>query len=365
MENIKVQLTKNPKAKPADETSIGFGSIFTDHMFVMDYDEKNGWNFPRIVPYAPITLEPSAMCLHYGQMVFEGLKAYRADDGRILLFRPEKNFERLNKSCERLCIPKLDEKFLLYSLKELIKLEKDWVPSAKNTSLYIRPFIISTQPSLGVRPSSTYQYIVILSPSGPYYSTGLNPVKIYVEDIYVRAVKGGMGMAKTGGNYAGSLKSQEEAHSKSYSQTLWLDGVERKYVEEVGAMNIFFVVDDEVITPMLSGSILEGVTRSSVIEILKEQGIKVSERKISIQEISDAYDKGSLKEVFGTGTAAVISPVGELRWEDKAMVINGGNIGEISQRLYSELTAIQWGRKKDLLGWSVEVCTTENVKFCQ
>ncbi len=355
MEKIKIELTKNPKTKPVDESNIGFGSLYTDHMFVMDYDAGKGWHSPRIVEYAPISLDPSSMCFHYGQMVFEGLKAYRTDDDSIVLFRPQKNFERLNESCDRLCIPRLDEDFLLESLKELVKVDADWVPRAENTSLYIRPFIISTQASLGVRPSASYQYIVILSPSGPYYSSGLNPVKIYVEDVYVRAVRGGMGMAKTGGNYAGSLKSQEEAHKKNYAQTLWLDGVERKYIEEVGAMNIFFVLDDEVVTPMINGSILNGITRRSVIEILKSEGKKVSERKISIQEISAAYDSGSLKEVFGTGTAAVISPVGELRWDEKVMKINEGKIGDLSQHLYDKLTAIQWGRTKDDFGWVVKV----------
>ncbi len=355
MEKIKIELTKNPKSKPSDESKMGFGSIYTDHMFVMDYDEGKGWHSPRIVEYSPISLAPSAMCFHYGQMVFEGLKAYRTDDDSILLFRPEMNFERLNESCDRLCIPRLDEEFLLDSLKELIKVEKDWVPKAKDTSLYIRPFILSTQPSLGVRPSKTYKYIVILSPSGAYYSSGLNPVKIYVEDVYVRAVRGGMGMAKTGGNYAGSLKSQEEAHKKNYAQTLWLDGVDRKYIEEVGAMNIFFVIGDEVVTPMINGSILNGITRRSVIEILKSEGVKVSERRISIQEISNAYDEGRLKEVFGTGTAAVISPVGELRWGDKVMKIGEGEIGKISQELYDKLTAMQWGRIEDKFDWTVKV----------
>ncbi|MDO5695637.1 MAG: branched-chain amino acid aminotransferase [Eubacteriales bacterium] len=356
MSDIRVELTTGPKAKPKDENAIGFGNIYTDHMFVMNYDEERGWHDPRIVPYGDIALAPTAMCLHYGQTVFEGLKAYRGDDDSIYLFRPDKNFERLNLSCRRLCIPLLDEQLCLEGLKKLVEVEKDWVPHVENTSLYIRPFIISTEPHLGVKPSSSYLFIIVMSPSGPYYKSGLKPVDIYVETEYVRAVKGGMGMAKTGGNYAVSLKSQVEAEAAGFSQTLWLDGVERKYIEEVGAMNIFFVMEDEVITPMINGSILSGITRMSVIELLKSEGYKVTERRISIDEISDAYDMGRLKEVFGTGTAAVISPVGVLKWEDKVMAVSDGAIGPVSRHLYEELTAIQWGRKEGFPGWSVKVC---------
>lgn len=356
MEDLIIELTTTPKDKPKDESSIGFGKVRTDHMFILDYDDDKGWHSPRIVPYAPLSLDPTAMCFHYGQTVFEGLKAYRAEDDSILLFRPDKNMQRLNRSCDRLCIPRIDEELAVEWLKKLIEVEKDWVPHSPNTSLYIRPFIVATQAHLGVAPSKKYSYIVVLSPSGPYYASGLDPVKIYVENNYVRAVKGGMGMAKTGGNYAVSLKSQVEAHEINYSQTLWLDGVSRKYIEEVGAMNIFFVVGDEVITPMINGSILDGITRRSVIELLQSEGKKVTERIISIDEISTAYDMGSLSEVFGTGTAAVISPVGELRWGDKVMTINNGKIGEISQYLYDEITAIQWGKREGLPGWSVKVC---------
>lgn len=356
METIKVELTKTPKEKPQDEAKLGFGTVYTDHMFIMNYDEGQGWHDPRVVPYAPLSLDPAAMCLHYGQTVFEGLKAYRAADGRILLFRPEENFARLNLSNERLCIPQLDEALCLAGLKKFVEVEKDWVPQAKDTSLYLRPFIIATQPHLGVSASTSYLFMVIASPSGPYYAEGLNPVKIYVETNYVRAVKGGMGMAKTGGNYAVSLKSQVEAHQQNYSQVLWLDGVERKYVEEVGAMNIFFIVDGEVLTPMINGSILSGITRKSVCELLRAEGYTVTERRVSIQEISDAYDAGKLTEVFGTGTAAVISPVGQLKWGDKIMEIGGGKIGAVSRHLYEELTAIQWGEKAGPAGWVTEVC---------
>ena len=355
MQEIKVELTKQPKAKPTDETKLGFGSIFTDHMFVMNYDEGQGWHDARIVPYGPIELDPSAMCLHYGQTVFEGMKAYRAKDGRVLLFRPEKNMARLNVSNERLCIPKIDEAFALKRIEKLVSIEKDWIPTAEGTSLYIRPFIFATDAHVGVHPGKHLMFMVICSPVGAYYPEGLNPVKIYVESKYVRAVRGGMGYAKTGGNYAASLKAQDEAEEQKYTQVLWLDGVERKYVEEVGTMNVFFVIGDEVVTPALQGSILPGVTRMSAIEILKSWGLNVSERPIEIQEIYDAYQNGQLKEAFGTGTAAVISPIGQLKWDDHVMEINNGKIGEISQRLYDTLTGIQWGNIEDTMHWTVEV----------
>ena len=355
MQEIKVELTKQPKAKPTDETKLGFGSIFTDHMFVMNYDEGQGWHDARIVPYGPIELDPSAMCLHYGQTVFEGMKAYRAKDGRVLLFRPEKNMARLNVSNERLCIPKIDEAFALKCIEKLVSIEKDWIPTAEGTSLYIRPFIFATDAHVGVHPGKHLMFMVICSPVGAYYPEGLNPVKIYVESKYVRAVRGGMGYAKTGGNYAASLKAQDEAEEQKYTQVLWLDGVERKYVEEVGTMNVFFVIGDEVVTPALQGSILPGVTRMSAIEILKSWGLNVSERPIEIQEIYDAYQNGQLKESFGTGTAAVISPIGQLKWDDHVMEINNGKIGEISQRLYDTLTGIQWGNIEDTMHWTVEV----------
>lgn len=355
MQEIKVELTKQPKAKPTDETKLGFGSIFTDHMFIMNYDEGQGWHDARIVPYGPIELDPSAMCLHYGQTVFEGMKAYRAKDGRVLLFRPEKNMARLNVSNERLCIPKIDEAFALKCIEKLVSVEKDWIPTAEGTSLYIRPFIFATDAHVGVHPGKHLMFMVICSPVGAYYPEGLNPVKIYVESKYVRAVRGGMGYAKTGGNYAVSLKAQDEAEEQKYTQVLWLDGVERKYVEEVGTMNVFFVIGDEVVTPALQGSILPGVTRMSAIEILKSWGLNVSERPIEIQEIYDAYQNGQLKEAFGTGTAAVISPIGQLKWDDHVMEINNGKIGEISQRLYDTLTGIQWGNIEDTMHWTVEV----------
>jgi branched-chain amino acid aminotransferase len=355
MANIKVELTKTPKKKPVDQTKLGFGNIFTDHMFMMNYDEGEGWHNARIVPYGPLELDPAAMCLHYGQEVFEGLKAYKACDGRILLFRPEQNFARLNTSNERLCIPKIDEKFALEALTKLINIDKDWIPTAEGTSLYVRPFIISIDPHIGVHPAKHLLFIIMLSPVGAYYPEGLNPVKIYVETNYVRAVVGGTGFAKTAANYAVSLKAQDEAEHQKYTQVLWLDGVERKYIEEVGCMNVFFKINGEVVTPALLGSILGGITRKSCVELLKSWGMKVSERRLSIDELAEAYDNGTLEEAWGSGTAAVISPIGELKWKDKIMKINNGKIGPVSQKLYDELTGIQWGKKEDKLGWSYEV----------
>lgn len=354
-ENIKIELTKNPRQKPADQSKLGFGNFYTDHMFIMNYDEGEGWHNPRIVPYQPLELDPAAMCLHYGQEVFEGLKAYRADDGRVLLFRPDRNYARLNVSNERLCIPAVDEAFCIEATKKLVEIDKDWIPTAPDSSLYIRPFIIAVDPHVGVHPAHHLMFIIILSPVGAYYPEGLNPVRIYVEDNYVRAVRGGMGFTKTAGNYAASLKAQDEATKLGYTQVLWLDGVERKYIEEVGTMNVFFVIDGEVVTPALQGSILSGVTRMSSIEMLRSMGYKVTERALSIQELAEAYDNGKLDEAFGTGTAAVISPIGELKWGDKVMNINNGEIGEISQKLYDNLTGIQWGKKEDTFGWTIEV----------
>ncbi len=352
---IKIERTTNPKARPDDESKLGFGNYYTDHMFIMNYDEGQGWHDPRIVPYAPVELDPAAMCLHYGQEVFEGLKAYRCADGEVRLFRPDKNMARLNLSNDRLCIPKIDEEFAVEAIKTLVSVDEPWIPSAEGTSLYIRPFIVATEPHIGVHPARHLLFMIILSPVGAYYPEGLNPVKIYVETKYVRAVKGGMGFTKTGGNYAASLKAQEEAEDVGYTQVLWLDGVERKYIEEVGTMNVFFVLDGEIVTPALQGSILGGITRMSCLEILKSWGLKVSERRISIDELAQAYDEGRLLEAFGSGTAAVISPIGELKWGDKVMEINNGEIGEISQKLYDTLTGIQWGKIEGPEGWSVSI----------
>ena len=355
MQEIKIELTKTKKAKPADETKLGFCHIFTDHMFVMNYTEGTGWHDPRIVPFGNIPLSPAAMVFHYGQEMFEGLKAYKGADGKAYLFRPDMNAKRANNSNDRLCIPEIPEEDFVEAVKALVSVEKDWIPTAPGTSLYIRPFIIATDDFLGVAPSKTYMFIIILSPSGAYYESGLAPVGIWIEDEYVRAVRGGMGFAKTGGNYAASLIAQVKAHNDGFSQVLWLDGVERKYIEEVGAMNIFFKIDGKIVTPMLNGSILPGITRNSVIQMCKSWGMTVEERKVSVDELIEAQKSGKLEECFGSGTAAVISPVGKLRYKDDVMTINGGGIGEISQKLYDNLPGIQWGRLPDPFGWRVEV----------
>jgi len=351
---LSITRSQNLKSKP-DDAKLGFGTLFTDHMFNMDYSIDGGWHAPRIEPYGSIEMDPATMFLHYGQGVFEGLKAYRADSGQIQLFRPQENFKRLNRSCRRLCIPEVDEAFAMESLKQLIALEKDWVPGAPETSLYIRPTIIAMDPFLGVRAAHTYRYFIILSPVGAYYPEGFNPVKILVTSDYVRAVRGGVGEAKTPGNYAASLLAGEKAHDAGYTQVLWLDGVEQKYLEEVGAMNIFFVIDDEIITPELNGSILPGVTRKSVIALARHWNEKVSERKISIDEVIDAHAAGRLKEVFGAGTAAVISPVGEIKYGDQVITINDNQTGPVAQKYYTAITNIQYGRAEDPLGWVVPV----------
>lgn len=350
--NISITKTTNPMQKPAPDAPLGFGKIPTDHMFIMNYTEGKGWHDARIVPYQNISLAPSAMVFHYGQEMFEGLKAYKGVDGKTRLFRPEMNAKRANASNERLCIPKLPEEDFVEAVKALVKVDEDWIPTTEGASLYIRPFIIATDEFLGVAPSKTYLFIIILSPSGAYYASGLAPVGIWIEDDYVRAVKGGIGYAKTGGNYAASLAAQVKAHDDGYSQVLWLDGVERKYIEEVGAMNIFFKIDGKIITPMLNGSILPGITRNSVINVCKSWGYEVEERKISVDELIDAQKSGKLEECFGTGTAAVISPVGKLRFKDDVMTINNNEIGPVSQKLYDTITGIQWGKCEDTFGWT-------------
>lgn len=348
---ISVTRASKPKQKPAADAPLGFGQIFTDHMFSMDYVEGQGWINPRIEPYAPICLEPSAMVFHYGQAIFEGLKAYKTSDGAINLFRPQLNFERVNVSNARMVIPPVDEAFCLYALKELLKIEQDWIPTADGTSLYIRPFIIATDPYLGVRPAHTYRFMIILSPSGRYYPQGLSPVNIYVEEDYVRAVKGGTGFAKTPGNYAASLIAQAKAYKTGYVQVLWLDGVHRRFIEEVGSMNVFFVIDGKLVTPALNGSILPGITRRTVLELAKRIGLETEEREIAIDELITLAKSGRVNEVFGAGTAAVISPVGELRYKDEVMTFNDGKIGPLSQKFYDIITGVQYGTRIDEYGW--------------
>jgi len=354
MLNIKIEKATILKEKP-DPNQLGFGNIFTDHMFIMDYEEGKGWIDPRIVPYQDVILAPSAMVFHYGQEMFEGLKAYRTERDEILLFRPEMNIKRTNTTNQRICIPQVNEADVLQAIKAIVEVDKDWVPSLPGTSLYIRPFIIATDPFLGVRPANMYKLMIILSPVGAYYKEGMNPVKIWVETEYVRAVKGGVGFAKTGANYAASLKAQMKAKEKGYAQVLWLDGVERKYIEEVGTMNVFFKIDGEIITPSLEGSILPGVTRDSVIQLLKDWNMKVSERKISIDELYQAHDEGRLEEVFGTGTAAVISPVGLLDWDGRQLTVNNKEIGPVARRLYDTITDVQCGTIEDTYHWTVKI----------
>lgn len=354
MEPLQVIRTNQPKNKP-NEGELGFGKYFSDHMFVADYTSERGWQNARIVPYGPISLEPSAMVLHYGQEVFEGMKAYRGMNGEIHLFRPEKNIQRMNMSCDRLGIPQVEPQWMLEAICKLVETDSDWIPQQVENSLYIRPFIIATEPCLGVRAAKEYQLLIITSPVGAYYSSGLAPVSIYVEDQYVRAVRGGTGAAKTSINYASSIKAQEEAKRQGYSQVLWLDGVEQRYIEEVGSMNVFFKVDGEVITPELNGSILPGVTRDSVIAMLRHWGIPVTERKITVEELFEAQQQGKWEEVFGTGTAAVISPIGAMKWGEQSIQINQGQIGEVSGRLYDAITGIQQGRIDDPLHWRYRI----------
>ena len=350
MTDIKIQKNERPGTMP-DENKLGFGTYFTDHMFVMDYQTGKGWYSPRIVPYEEFSLFPSSMVLHYGQAIFEGMKAFKTQDGRMVVFRTRDYLQRFNRSADILCIPNTDVEVVREGLFKLLELDKRFLPGKLGTSIYIRPFIIATDPFVGVKSSDTYRLFIILSPSGTYYAQGFNPVGIRVEDKYVRAVPGGIGEAKTPGNYAASLRAQVEAKKEGYAQVLWLDGVERKYVEEVGTSNIFFKIDGELITPALNGSILSGMTRRTVLELAREWGMKASERHISIQEIFEAHAKGTLEEAFGSGTAAVISPVGELSWKGQKLIINNNKTGPVSQKLFDEITGMQHGTIKDSRGW--------------
>src|SRR5215813_8923532 len=352
---IRIVKSTSHKPKPKD-ADLGFGSVFTDHMFVADFQEEKGWYDPRIEPYGPLSLDPAAAVLHYAQAIFDGLKAFRGKDGRVLLFRPQKHVERMNHSARRLCIPEVDPELGLQSLVDVVRVDQEWVPSSVGTALYIRPTIVATEPFLGVRPAKQYVYFVILSPVGAYYKEGMNPVKIRVEDKYVRAVEGGLGGAKTGANYAASLRAAEEAHAAGFTQVLWLDGAQRKYVDEVGTMNIMMRIGDEVLTPPLAtGTLLPGVTRDSVLTLLREWGVPVSERPITIDEVIQTAHRGTLREVWGTGTAAVISPVGELAYKGERLVIGGGRTGELTQKLYDAIVGIQYGKVPDTRSWTVAV----------
>lgn len=351
---IKIVKNENPKQKP-DENSLGFGKYFTDHMFIMDHDYENGWHNARIVPYGNLSLSPASTVLHYGEEIFEGMKAYLTEDGKIQLFRPYENAKRMNSSADRLCLPEIPEEDFVEAIKKLVEIDKKWIPTAKGTSLYIRPFMFGNDETLGVHTVHHSMFVIILSPVGSYYKEGLNPVKILIETEDVRAVRGGTGFAKCGGNYAASSRAGKKAEEKGYSQVLWLDGVERKYIEEVGAMNVMFKINGEVITPALLGSILPGITRKSCLEILKKEGIKATERKLSLEELTNAVENGTLEEAWGCGTAAVISPIGLIEVNGKKYEINNGKIGPVSQMLYDKITGIQTGKIKDEFGWTVEV----------
>ena len=355
--DISITKTTTPKEKPTDESKLGFGKIFTDHMFMMDYSAGKGWYNARIIPFGPIAIHPASTVLHYGAEILEGLKAYRAADGTIRMFRPMENIQRLNRSAERLCLPELDEEGALDILNTMVELEKDWVPHSEGTSLYIRPFMYGNDPHLGVHAVKEATFVVICSPVGAYYPEGLNPVKIAIEAHDVRAVRGGTGYAKCGGNYAASLRAGEKAEKKGYTQVLWLDGVEQKYIEEVGAMNVMFKIGGKIVTPALdSGSILPGITRKSCLELLRDWGFEVEERKISVDELFAAAASGALEEAWGTGTAAVVSPIGQLYYQDTSYTLCGGKIGQTAQKLYDNLTGIQWGKLADTHGWSHIVC---------
>ena len=350
---IKITKTQTPKEKPTKE--LGFGKIFTDHMFIADYSRSEGWHDARIVPFENITLHPASTVFHYGAEIFEGMKAYRRADGGVQMFRPIENARRMNNSAERLGLPVMPEEDMLKAFLTFVECEKDWVPSGEGESLYVRPFLFGTDDSLGVHSINNARFVIIASPSGSYYAEGINPVKIMIEDQDVRAVRGGTGYAKCGGNYAAATRAGEKAEKLGFTQVLWLDGVERKYIEEVGAMNVMMKIDGEIVTPMLSGSILPGITRKSIIELLKAKGYKVSERRISIDEIIGALESGKMEEFWGCGTAAVVSPVGELYYEGKTYTINDNKIGETTQMLYDTLTSIQWGKAPDEFNWTVKI----------
>ena len=351
---ISMTETKTRKPKPED-SALGFGKYTTDHMFLMDYETGKGWFNPRIEPYHDLRINPAAMAIHYGQEIFEGLKAYRGGDSALYLFRARDNYKRFNRSAARLVMPELDIDLAMEGMTKLILLDREWVPHSQGTSLYIRPTMLATEPHLGVRPANEYLFFIIIGPVGAYYKEGLNPVKIYVEDKYIRAAMGGTGEIKSAGNYAASLLAAEEAKEKGFTQVLWLDAKERKYVEEVGTMNMFFLIEDEVITAPLTGSTLPGITRDSVIQIVKDWGMKMSERSLAIDEVISAAKDGRLKEAFGTGTATIISPVGQITYKDEDHIVAGGEMGEFSQRLYNEIVAIQYGEKDDPYGWREKI----------
>ncbi len=354
MEQITIKI-KERRENIRFPDELGFGKIFTDHIFEMNYTQEKGWHGSTIKPLADIPMHPGTMFIHYGQSIFEGLKAYKTKDGEAVLFRPDEHFKRLNRSAKRICIPEVDVKFMINALKELINIERDWIPTGEGESLYVRPFVYGSDPFLGVNPASSYKLIILLSPVGAYYPEGFKPIKILVQDDYVRAVRKGLGECKTPANYAASLLAGEKAMEQGYTQVLWLDGVELKNIEEVGTMNIFINMKDEIVTPKLNGSILPGITRKTVIQLLKEWDMNIVERDITIDEVVEKYDSGDLLGVFGSGTAAVISSVGWLTFKGKKMVINEGKAGKLALKLFEEITSIQYGLKEDTHNWIYKV----------
>lgn len=351
---IQVHESKSLKEKP-QTALLGFGKHFTDHMFICDWSTEKGWHDARIVPYGPICLEPASMVLHYAQETFEGLKAYKTHDGRILLFRPDMNARRMSISNQRLCMPIIPEDMFIEAIEVLVKQEKDWIPSEPGTSLYLRPFMFASEAGIGVHAANQYKFMIICSPVGSYFPEGISPTKIYVEEEYVRAVKGGTGFAKCGGNYAGSIAAQAKAAQLGYSQVLWLDGIHHKYIEEVGTMNVMFLIRNEIYTAPIEGTVLAGITRDSVISLLKAWGYIVHEVPFSIDDLLEASHKGELEEAFGTGTAAVISPIGELNYRGELVRINDFKPGVLTQRIYDTLTGIQWGNIEDTYSWTREI----------
>jgi len=354
MKEMEIRKTKQSKISKVDFSALGFGDVFTDHMLTMAYG-KEKWQKPKITPFGPVRILPSLSTLHYGQAVFEGLKAFHAKDGSINVFRLNDHIDRFNRSCRRLCIPEVDKQTMLDGLVHLLKMDRAWVPTQKGYSLYIRPFAFAADNNLGVHVSHTYRFFVILSPVGAYYKEGFNPVRLITAVEHARSVEGGTGAVKTAGNYAASLLAAHEAQKKGFTQVLWLDGVHRNYIEEVGTMNVFFLIGDELITPHLGGTILAGMTRASVIQLAKDWGMKVSERRIAIDELIKSADKGMLKEAFGTGTAAVISPIGMIQHKGKAISVNKGKVGDLSLKLYDAITGIQYGEKPDKFGWVYKI----------
>ena len=355
MEKIKIEKSAVLKEMPPIE-GIPFGTYFSDHMFLLDYDEGKGWHDPRVVPFANFQLSPAAVVLHYAQEIFEGMKAYRSPKGEVLLFRPTENARRLNSSAERICIPPVPEEIFMDGLKTLMELDKDWVPNAPDASLYIRPFIIATSGQLGVHASHSYLFAIITSPVGSYYPEGLAPIRIMIENSDVRAVRGGTGYVKCGGNYGASIRAGKRAEEQGFSQVLWLDGVTRRNIEEVGSMNVMFKINGKIITPALTGSVLPGITRKSCIELLNSWGYAVEEREFTVDELIKAAEDGTLEEAWGTGTAAVVSPIGEVSFDGISHKIGGNKIGTLTQKLYDTITDIQWGKTEDKFSWSVKVC---------